>query len=150
MIIDPKCDMELAAKRILWGKVANCGQICVAPDYVLIPREAQDHFVSELTKAYKSFFPNGDPAKSDSYSRIVSVAHANRIKRYIDNSKGKIVFGGEANVEEKYVAPTVLKDVKLDDSTMDEYVFVAWSFAARSLNDACLGRFLALFSLLFQ
>ena len=112
--------MALAARRILWGKVANCGQICVAPDYVLIPREAQDSFVEALKKAHQEFFAGGDPAKSEHYSRMVSEAHAARIKKLIDNSKGEIVFGGEADVQAKFVAPTVLKNVPLDDSTMQE------------------------------
>ncbi|KAI0692887.1 NAD-dependent aldehyde dehydrogenase [Cytidiella melzeri] len=123
VFIDPSCDMELAAKRILWGKLANCGQVCVAPDYVLVPRDAQDHFVAEIKKAYDTFFPDGNPAKSDSFSRMVTEAHANRVKKYVDDSKGTIVFGGDANVQEKYIAPTVLKDVTLDDATMQEEIF---------------------------
>ena len=122
VFIDPKSDFELAARRILWGKLSNAGQVCVAPDYVLIPRDAQDRFVEELKKVYATFYPEGDPSKSDSYSRIITEGHAARIKKLIDNSKGTIVFGGDANVQEKYVAPTLLKDVTLDDSTMQEYV----------------------------
>jgi aldehyde dehydrogenase (NAD+) len=112
--------MELAAKRVLWGKLTNCGQVCVAPDYVLVPREAQDHFVAELTKAYKTFYPDGSTAKSDSFSRMITEAHAARVKKYLDGSKGKVVFGGDADVQKKYVALTALKDVTLDDSTMEE------------------------------
>ncbi|KAI0346649.1 aldehyde dehydrogenase [Trametopsis cervina] len=123
VFIDPGCDMELAARRILWSKIANAGQICVAPDYVLVPREAQDRFVDELKKAYAEFFPEGDPAKSDSFSRLVSQAHAERVKGYLDASKGTVVLGGATDVEKRYVAPTVLRDVPLDDSTMVDEIF---------------------------
>lgn len=54
MIIDPKTDLQLAARRILWGKMANAGQVCVAPDYVLVPREAQDQFVQAVQDVYVS------------------------------------------------------------------------------------------------
>ncbi|KIP07205.1 hypothetical protein PHLGIDRAFT_71410 [Phlebiopsis gigantea 11061_1 CR5-6] len=123
VVIDPKtADLPLAARRILWGKIANAGQVCTAPDYVLIPREAQDAFVKELQEAYKSFYAE-DVAKSDSYSRIVSQAHAARIKRYIDETKGKVVIGGAVDVETRFVAPTVVRDVSFDDSTMEDEIF---------------------------
>lgn len=120
VVIDPKCDMETAARRILWGKFANCGQICVAPDYVLIPREAQDNFIEQLKKVHKEFLPDGDALKSESYARMVSEGHAARIKKLIDNTKGKIVLGGENDVQAKFIAPTVIRDVPLDDITMEE------------------------------
>ncbi|PSS37509.1 hypothetical protein PHLCEN_2v716 [Hermanssonia centrifuga] len=122
VIIDPKCDMKLAARRIFWGKIANAGQVCVAPDYVLIPRDAQDHFIQEVQDIYKTFYPT-DPATSDSYSRIISEGHTARIKRYIDETKGEIIIGGEVDVGKKYIAPTVVKNVPFDDSLMDEEIF---------------------------
>lgn len=121
VFVDANCDMKTAAKRLLWGRAANCGQICVSPDYVLIPHEAQDRFAAELENAYHSFFPDGI-VKSEMYARMVSVEHAKRVKKYLDDSKGTLVFGGDTDVEAKYVGLTVLKDVSLDDSTMQEYV----------------------------
>ncbi|EKM57674.1 uncharacterized protein PHACADRAFT_251452 [Phanerochaete carnosa HHB-10118-sp] len=123
VIIDPKCDMKLAARRILWGKIANAGQTCVAPDYVLVPREAQDALVNELMEVYQTFYPEGDPATSASFSRIVSQAHTTRIKRLIDGTKGTVVVGGTVDVEKRYIAPTIIRDVPVDDSTMDEEIF---------------------------
>ena len=69
---------------------------------------------------YKTFYPDGKPSTSDSFGRIVSTAHAERIKRYIDESKGTIVFGGDSDTEKRYIAPTLVKDVKGDDTLMEE------------------------------
>ena len=79
--------------------------------FILIP--------SLRARSYESFYPDG-PEKSDSFSRIVSQAHAARIKRYIDETKGTVVLGGTVDVETRFVAPTVVKDVPFDDSTMQE------------------------------
>ena len=73
--------------------------------------------------SYQEFFPDGDPENSDSLARMVTEGHAARVKRYIDETKGKIVFGGDAKVEKKYVAPTLVRDVPPEDSLMEEYVF---------------------------
>ncbi|KDQ58413.1 hypothetical protein JAAARDRAFT_128720, partial [Jaapia argillacea MUCL 33604] len=124
VIVDPKCDVKIAAKRILWGKMANAGQTCVAPDYILVPQEFQDPLVDALTEVYHSFYPSG-PAESNSFARIITVNHAERIKRLLDSSKGTIVVGGpgECDASKKYIAPTIVKDVGADDSLMSEEIF---------------------------
>ncbi len=71
--------------------------------------------------SYQTFYPEG-PKNSQSFSRIVSQAHAQRIKKLIESTKGTIVFGGDTDVAERYIAPTLVKDVKGDDSLMGEYV----------------------------
>ncbi|KIK05065.1 hypothetical protein K443DRAFT_675362 [Laccaria amethystina LaAM-08-1] len=122
VIIDPKCDLKTAAKRILWGKVVNSGQTCVAPDYVLVPRAFQDTFVQALKETYESFYPESAKAPG-AYSRIVTPQAFNRVKSLLDNTKGEVVFGGETDAETKYIAPTVIKNVAADDSLMSEEVF---------------------------
>ncbi|KAI9070308.1 aldehyde dehydrogenase [Trametes sanguinea] len=122
VVIDPKCDVHLAAKRTLWGRVCNAGQACVSPEYVLVPREFQDTFIEALREVYKEFYPEG-PKNSDSFARMVSEAHAARIKRLIDETKGTIVFGGDVDIPDRYVGPTVVRDVKPDDVLMDEEIF---------------------------
>ena len=71
------------------------------------------------------FFPDGAESTltSGTHSRIVSEAHTKRIKSYIDETRGKVVFGGQAIIEKKWIAPTIIRDVDADDSTMQEYVF---------------------------
>ncbi|KAM5536907.1 hypothetical protein V8D89_009454 [Ganoderma adspersum] len=122
VVIDPKTDLKMAAKRIFWGRCLGTGQICVCPEYVLVPAQLQDAFVEAVKEVHDAFFPDG-PEKSDSLGRIVSSAHTQRIKNLIDNTKGTVVFGGDADVAGKYVSPTLVKDVPGDDSLMSEEVF---------------------------
>ncbi|KZT03863.1 aldehyde dehydrogenase [Laetiporus sulphureus 93-53] len=121
-VIDPKCNLKGAAKRLMWGKLTNGGQICMAPDYVLVPEWFQDQFVSALEEAYREMHPE-DPKTSGQMARMVNQRHAERVKRLIDNTKGTIVFGGEVDLVTKYAAPTVIKDVQRDDSLMSEEIF---------------------------
>ncbi|KAI0353649.1 aldehyde dehydrogenase [Trametes cingulata] len=118
VVVDPKVDMKMAARRVLWGRVSNAGQICLAPEYVLIPEEAQEAFVAACREVNQSFFPEG-AKNSESFGRIVTEAHAARIKRLIDGTKGTIEFGGEVDVAERYVAPTLVSNVRADDSLME-------------------------------
>lgn len=78
------------------------------------------------TFRYKSFYPSG-PETTNDYSRLVSEAHASRVKRYIDETKGTVVLGGQTDVEKKYIAPTVVKDVPFEDALMEEYVVLRGS-----------------------
>ena len=103
---------------ITHGSISSL-QICLSPEYVLVPEHFQDKFVEALQEVYKSFYPDG-PRNSDSYCRIVSEAHTKRIKNLIDQTKGTIVFGGDADIAERYIAPTVVRDVRLDDPLMGE------------------------------
>ncbi|KAI0319244.1 NAD-aldehyde dehydrogenase [Amylostereum chailletii] len=121
-IIDPGCDLKTAARRIMWGKTANAGQTCTAPDYVIVPKSFQDTFVKACVDVLKEFYPKG-AENSDSYSRVISTAHTERIKSMIENTKGKIAYGGASNVEKKFCEPTIVTDVQMDDSTMTGEIF---------------------------
>ena len=121
VVVDPRVDVKLTARRLLWGRFSNAGQICLSPEYVLVPAHFQDKLVEALKEAYASFYPEG-PEKSDSLSRIVSTAHAARIKKLIDETKGTIVVGGQADVEKRFIAPTIVRDVKEGDSLLGECV----------------------------
>ncbi|KZT04151.1 NAD-dependent aldehyde dehydrogenase [Laetiporus sulphureus 93-53] len=120
--IDPNCDVKVSAKRIMWGKLVNGGQLCLCPDYVLVPESFQDIFVEALTNAYKELHPT-DPRTSGMVTRIVNERHMVRLKGLLDATKGTVVFGGEVDMAEKYIAPTLVKDVKGDDSLMSEELF---------------------------
>ncbi|GJJ14524.1 hypothetical protein Clacol_008788 [Clathrus columnatus] len=121
-IVDSTANISLSARRIFWGKVMNCGQICVAPDYVIVTEDVKDEFIKECEAAYKSFFPEG-PEKSESFSRIISEGHTQRLKNLIDQTRGEIVFGGDVDIKARYVSPTLVKNVALDDVLMQDEIF---------------------------
>ncbi|KAI6148774.1 Aldehyde/histidinol dehydrogenase [Pisolithus tinctorius] len=122
VVIDPKCDLKTAAKRIMWGKCVNVGQTCVAPDYILVPQDAQDELVQALKAAHDEFYPSG-PSAAGVFGRIVNHTHFRRLKGLLDRTAGEIAFGGETNESDKYISPTVVKNVKGDDSLMSEELF---------------------------
>ncbi|KAF8995300.1 NADP-aldehyde dehydrogenase [Cyathus striatus] len=128
VIIDPAYPLDLAVKRILWGKISNAGQICVAPDYILLPSHLLDKFTSAVQSTLKSFFPEG-ALNSTSYSRIISDAHFNRLKNLLSRTRGKIIAGGNLNEEgvghplkKKGFEPTVVL-VEKYDALMEGEIF---------------------------
>ena len=100
----------------------NCGQLCVAPDYVLVDPSCETAFVESYIKTVHKFFPNGtqDP---DNYARIINERHFNRIVGMLERSKGKIVFGGQSDPKDKWIEPTIIKVDSLDDSLLAEEIF---------------------------
>ncbi|VDB82750.1 unnamed protein product [Peniophora sp. CBMAI 1063] len=126
VIVDPSCDLKTTCRRILWGKTANAGQTCVAPDYILVPRSFHDTFVTALRETLNEYYPGG-AASSDSYSRIVSPAHHKRLVELLDNTEGKVTYGGKttgATVDgERFIEPTVVTGVSIDDSLMRDEIF---------------------------
>lgn len=119
-IIDSTAKIKLAAKRIVYGKFLNCGQTCVAPDYVICHSSVKEAFVEELCKQIKLQY--GDNIlENPEYGRIVNQKHFNRICNLIDESK--IVSGGEKSLETLKIAPTVMDNVAWDDMIMQEEIF---------------------------
>ncbi|KAI0060490.1 aldehyde dehydrogenase [Artomyces pyxidatus] len=114
-------DLKLAAKRILWGKTTNAGQICVAPDYILIPRDAQDAFIEALKEAYSTFHPGG-ALGSDSYGSIVSKGHYDRLQDLIKRTTAKPVIGGGSDGQ-RTIEPTVYRDVTQGDALLEGEIF---------------------------
>ncbi|UTT88477.1 hypothetical protein NDA17_007733 [Ustilago hordei] len=123
--VDKSADLSIAARRILWGKAFNCGQTCIAPDYVLIPHELQARFVAELKKAYKSFYPDleGGVDNSESYARIINAGHWKRLSVMLSGTKGNVVLGGQGDAKSKFMPPTIIADVKTDDPVMSGEIF---------------------------
>jgi len=113
-VVDGTFDLEVAAKRILVNKWVNSGQTCIAPDFALVHESVYDKFC-DLIKSALDSFTEGKPAlESKSFSRIVSSSHVNRLASLIKSSGGQIIGGGEFDVEQKFVAPTLIRDVPLD------------------------------------
>lgn len=119
-IIDKDADIEVAAKRVAWGKSLNAGQTCIAPDYLMLHKNIKDKFLSELEKAFWELLGD-DPQKSEHFVRIVNDAAFERLKGYL--ADGEVVFGGKTDKSERYFSPTVLDHVSPDSPVMQEEIF---------------------------
>ena len=119
-IVCADAPVELAARRIAWGKFLGAGQTCVAPDHVFVHRSVCAPFLRALKKNLLEFY-GADPRRSVDYGRIINQNHYDRLKNYLGD--GKIFHGGEHDRSELYLAPTILTDVALDAPVMREEIF---------------------------
>lgn len=119
-IIDKDCKLELAARRIVWGKLLNSGQTCVAPDYLYVHKDIEEEFIKKLEEEIKNQFGD-NPLESEDYSKMVNEREFNRVLSYID--KEKLVFGGNYNRKTFQIEPTILKNVTWNDSVMKREIF---------------------------
>jgi aldehyde dehydrogenase (NAD+) len=119
-IVDESANLEVAARRIAWGKYLNAGQTCIAPDYVLVAQSKADRLVELIRRAVFDFYGN-DPKASPDYARIVSDSQFKRVSGLLDS--GTAVVGGDTDKATRYIAPTVLRDVSLDAPVMQEEIF---------------------------
>ncbi len=119
-IVDKSANIKLAAKRIVFGKYLNCGQTCVAPDYILCEKSIKDEFVAEVVKQIKKQYGENPLANKD-YGKIINEKHFNRLCSLID--KNKVVIGGEVNANTCQIAPTVMDNVIEADAVMGEEIF---------------------------
>ena len=119
-IVDASANLKLAAKRIVFGKYLNCGQTCVAPDYILCETSIKDAFVAEVVKQIKAQYGE-HPLENKDYGKIINEKHFARLCGLMD--KDKVVLGGEVNAEACRIAPTVMDNVTYDDAVMGEEIF---------------------------
>lgn len=119
-IVDEDANLEVASKRIAWGKTINAGQTCIAPDYLLVHEQVKDEFMKKLGEQFHNLYGE-DIGRSKYYPRIVHEAAAERLKGLLKD--GKIFSGGETNTEQRYVEPTILDEVELDSPLMQEEIF---------------------------
>lgn len=119
-IIDETANLKLAAKRIVWGKFVNAGQTCIAPDYILIQKNMKKHFVNflkeEITKAYGE-----NPAESPDFARIINAKNWQRLVDMIEPDK--VIFGGQSNLKDCYIAPTLVEETSLESLIMQDEIF---------------------------
>lgn len=119
-IVDASADIRLAAKRIVFGKYLNCGQTCVAPDYILCDSRIKDKFVEEVKRQIKAQYGE-EPLKNKDYGKIVNEKHFARLCSLID--KSKVVVGGEWDEDTCRISPTVMDNVEESDAVMGEEIF---------------------------
>jgi aldehyde dehydrogenase (NAD+) len=134
-IVDENVDLRVAARRIAWGKFMNAGQTCVAPDYVLVHERREAELVEALRTAIREFFGD-DPKRTPDYTRVVNRRHYERLSKLLGS--GEAVIGGESDVSECYIAPTVLRGVKPDAPIMQEEIFgpILPILPVKSIEDA--------------
>ena len=121
-IVTKKADMRLVARRLLWSKTMNAGQVCISQNCILADEEVVPNLVKELEVALKEFFPKGAKESAD-FSRIVNERSFDRIKKMIDNTEGKIVLGGTMNRDQLFIEPTVVLVSSIKDSLLQEESF---------------------------
>ena len=119
-IVDASANIKLAAKRIVFGKYLNCGQTCVAPDYILCEKSVKEEFVVEVITQIKNQYGE-KPLDNKDYGKIINEKHFARLCGLIDQSK--VVIGGESNPETYQIAPTVMDCVTEADAVMGEEIF---------------------------
>ena len=119
-IVDESANLNLAAKRIVYGKFFNAGQTCVAPDYVLVHDHVHDALINRLVSTIREFYGD-DPKQSPDYARIVNERHHARLTGLL--READVVTGGQFDVSDRYIAPTILKNVNEDDPVMQEEIF---------------------------
>lgn len=119
-IVDETADLEISAKRIVWGKFVNAGQTCVAPDYLLVQDTIRDEFLDHLKTAIVSLYGE-DPSRSDDFTRIINNEHFERLAALLHD--GTTVIGGETDASQCYIAPTVLSEITWNDPIMKDEIF---------------------------
>ncbi|KAF9287909.1 hypothetical protein BGZ68_001114 [Mortierella alpina] len=123
VLIDENTNMTVAAKRIVFGKMMNAGQTCVAPDYVLITAKAEAKFIAALKEGLKTMFSD-NPQTSKDFGRIVNDRHFKRLHKMLVEGKSRdIVIGGQTDESDLYIAPTVIANVERDDILMQDEIF---------------------------
>lgn len=119
-IVEKTANLKLAAKRIVFGKYLNCGQTCVAPDYVYCDKSVKNDLVKEIQKQIRKQYGKA-PLNRDTYGKIVNEKHFNRVSGLIDPSK--VVAGGNTNRDTLQIEPTVMDNVTFSDPVMQEEIF---------------------------
>ncbi len=117
-IVAASANLEVAARRIVWGKFLNAGQTCVAPDYILVDERVKDSLVTSLKKYIQKFSYKAD---SEQYTQIINEKNFERLIKMIDPEN--VFYGGNFDAEKRFIEPTILQNVTWEDSVMQEEIF---------------------------
>lgn len=119
-IVSRQANIDVAARRIAWGKFLNAGQTCIAPDYVLVEKPVHDELVAAIGKHVTEFY-GADVEASADYARIVNDSHFHRLEKLLH--AGTVAVGGQSDADQRYIAPTVLTGISRDDEVMGDEIF---------------------------
>lgn len=119
-IVDSTSDVNLSAKKIIWGKLLNAGQTCIAPDYIIVHKSVKSELIKTMADYIQKFYSK-DPIESDDYTSIVNKKHFERIVHLINYDK--VVFGGGYSEEKLKIEPTIMDNVNMGDLVMKEEIF---------------------------
>lgn len=119
-IVDESANIEISAKRIVWGKFINAGQTCVAPDYLLVQESVKEELLEYIKQGITQLYGE-NPQESPDFPRIINDAHFNRLNKLLDN--GDVFAGGKVDKESRYIAPTILNNITLEDEIMQDEIF---------------------------
>ncbi|WP_366522570.1 aldehyde dehydrogenase family protein [uncultured Psychromonas sp.] len=119
-IVCADANLDIAVKRIVYGKMLNAGQTCIAPDYVLVDDSIKQIFLDKIVQRIELIYGK-KASESEDFGRIVNVKHASRISELIEPDK--VVVGGDVDIQKRYIAPTVMANVKLTDPVMQQEIF---------------------------
>jgi len=119
-IVHESAPLQTTAKRIVWGKFLNCGQTCIAPDYVLVPPQQKQALLAALQTEIRKAFGQ-EAANSKDYGRIINESHLNRLQGYLKNQK--VVYGGQTETSTRFMEPTLVDSPALDSPIMKEEIF---------------------------
>jgi len=117
-IVAPSANIAVAAKRIIWGKFLNAGQTCIAPDYLLVHESIEEKMITAMIEKIKEFNYHQN---APHYTQIIDKRNTERLLGFID--RNKIAFGGNVDVENRFIEPTLMRDVTYDDAVMQEEIF---------------------------
>lgn len=119
-IVDKTCNLKLAADRIAFGKYLNCGQTCVAPDYLLIDKSVKEEFIKRLIHAIEQMY-GANPLENPNYGKIINQKHFGRLLGLMDSEK--LIYGGQTVPERMQIAPAVMDNITGEDAIMQEEIF---------------------------
>jgi aldehyde dehydrogenase (NAD+) len=120
--VHASANLEVAARRIAWGKFLNAGQTCIAPDYVLVDHQVKDALVDQLVARIGEFY-GPDPKASGSFGRIVNERHVGRLQALLEGGVGTVAHGGQVDVGDRFVAPTIAVEPSTDSPVMQQEIF---------------------------
>ncbi|SCY11981.1 aldehyde dehydrogenase (NAD+) [Paenibacillus polysaccharolyticus] len=122
VIVDEQADIQVAAERIIWGKLLNTGQTCIAPDYLLVHERVKQPLIDAMKAAIVTFFGT-DIQHNKDYGRIVNKSHFKRLTALIERDRDQVIYGGTSDEEDRFIEPTLIDAESWNAATMEDEIF---------------------------